>query len=266
MVLYENVTHFVEAEHRLQQAAKFAAIGEMAGSIAHEINTPLATISLLAGQITELLEESEGAETGENRAWVRDNAHQIEATVQRISKITRSMLSLARATQEVEPVQADLSRVVEDTLSFCSEKIRLAGVQLKVVQEERVLKARCHPAEVAQVLVNLLNNGLDSICRATLPEERAQHGIQIVLRRQENGEAEVRVSDTGPLVSEAVLPRLFHPYFTTKPVGQGTGLGLALSRRIMERQGGSLKFRQEQGTKAFVLQFPPLEPAVRTAS
>jgi signal transduction histidine kinase len=234
----------------------------MAGAIAHEINTPLATISLLGAQISELTSGLQAPlTTSDELAQVRAKAVQLEATASRISRIIQSMKAMSRMSASDPLELTRVSEWVDDTLVLCLEKFRNGGVRVECVTHEQDLKVSCQPAEIGQVLLNLLNNAWDSIRSSPRADGSTSSGwIRLSWGTAPDGKIEFRVEDSGAQIPDSARQKLFQPFFTTKPVGQGTGIGLALSRRIMERHGGTLRLEQAEGKKAFVLEFPGASP------
>lgn len=223
----ERTRQFLDVQARLSSTAKMSALGEMAGGIAHEINNPLATIQTVSSQLSEIVTEKPL-----NESLAVSMCSQITETTERIAEIIRGLRSFSRdgSNDRYECVQ--VGRLIRETLSFCSERFRLHGVEVTVeVPEDLHLDARS--TEVSQVMLNLFNNAYDAI------QDLKEKWIHILAR--DLGEfIEIHVTDSGSGVPEEVREKIFLPFFTTKDVGKGTGLGLSISHGIVHGHGGEM--------------------------
>lgn len=212
----------------LLNASKMSALGEMAGGIAHEINTPLAIIGMKVEQLKDSIDEDEFEIEDLKRAL-----EVIKRTTNRIAKIVSGLRFFARDGSELPVLTVNLDSIIEETLSFCSEKMRLENIKLTVNRSylnESIL-LDCRAVEISQVLLNLLNNSSDAI--SELPEKWIQ--LNII----ENSETvEINVTDCGPGIPNELQSKVMQPFFTTKEVGKGTGLGLSISRGIVDSHSG----------------------------
>ena len=231
----------VVQEQRLKLAseAKMAALGEMAGGIAHEINNPLTIIRARAWQLRDL------ARTGKlSLDTVAEAAHRIDVTVARISRIVRSLRAFAREAEQDPLQRVPVRTIIEETLEFCRERFLQHGVQLLVDTGPEDLHVECRPVQISQVLLNLLNNAHDAV------EGRSERWVRLAARAREE-QVEISVQDSGPGVAPGLRTRLFEPFFTTKPVGKGTGLGLSVSLGIVQAHQGELSLNSpEDGSGA----------------
>jgi len=261
LVLVEDITEVVQNEIRLQLSAKMASLGEMAGSIAHEINTPLAIISLLSGQMSDLLADlrSSGQLKSESSEYLQllDHAVTIDSTIQRISKIIRSMRAFARDTSAEPYSQVSLKTVLEDSLSLCTERFRHSGVRLLIEPFQEDPEILCRPSEIAQVFLNLLNNAWDAVNALPMSDQENRWiRVRYIPDDLDPHLVRVAIEDGGVPLTDDTKKRLFQPFFTTKPIGQGTGLGLALSLRIAQSHGGSVYLDEKSPQKRFVVELP----------
>jgi signal transduction histidine kinase len=153
--------------------------------------------------------------------------------------------------------------IIEDSLSLIRERFRAAGISLEVAEAPSDLYFFGNRTSIAQVLLNLLNNAWDAV-RAQRDLSPAGGSVPLLERTQVQIEVDssdsrwirVKVRDQGLPVTSEVVERLFQPFFTTKPPGQGTGIGLPLSKRIIEAHGGKLYFAQNAGKKEFIFELP----------
>lgn len=227
----------------MAQTAKLSAIGEMAGGIAHEINNPLAIIQAKAGLLCML-----GEQEKLNTEAVISNARAVSEVVTRISKIVRGLKTLSRDASRDNLAQTSIDQIVDDTLSFCREHLKDKDIELRIEMRQPELNALCRPAQVSEVLLNLLNNAADAI-------EKSPTKWILVTAQQSGDRTEIRVVDSGPGVPASLREKIFTPFVTTKEPGKGTGLGLSVSRAIVEAQGGLLYFDHEAPQTTFVMSF-----------
>lgn len=235
----------VMAELRRQKeliySSKMAALGEMATGIAHEINNPL---MIILGRASQLKEHISTNRLQDPERIIAD-LDKIEMTVMRISKIIKGLRSFSRNTESDPKQDACLETIVDETVSFCQDRIRAHGIELTVTPFPKT-GIRCRPAEVSQVLLNLLQNSLDAVEAL----DRKKRWIRIEVTSDES-EVTVRVMDGGEGVPADIQEKIMQPFFTTKQVGQGTGLGLSISRGIMEEHGGRLRYIPQQNNTTF---------------
>jgi signal transduction histidine kinase len=219
------------------QAEKLGALGRMAGEIAHEINNPLAIIH---GNATLL-------RTLEASPQVKEFAGTIEVTAQRISNVVRGMRALARDSRQ-DPFQpTPLSSVLQDTMLFCKERSRTVELTVLHLPQDPIL--RCRSSEISQVLINLLNNSFDAVEGSPSPWVK----LEVAPR---SGHVELSVIDSGRGIPRELRARIQEPFFTTKEVGKGLGLGLSIARTIVESHGGSLWLDEKSPQTRFVFTVP----------
>jgi signal transduction histidine kinase len=224
-----------ERELALQAAtsAKFATLGEMAAGLAHELNQPIAIMSLAAENAAEALE---AGEDGVEEALTR--LRRIMAQADRAKAIVTQLRAFSRVdVAALEPV--DLGAAVQGMMVLAGQALRDAGIQVQLRLPDVLPPVVGQIILIEQVLLNLVLNARDALLER--PPERRRLRIEA-----EGGDAEapetvvVRVVDTGPGLTSETLEKLFEPFYTTKPPGLGTGLGLSISRTIMRGLGGHI--------------------------
>ncbi|MBI2922459.1 MAG: PAS domain-containing protein [Planctomycetes bacterium] len=241
--LIQDITHLREMEVQLVQADKMVAVGQLAAGIAHEINNPLATMSSSSEILAEVLA---GGETGTEKGKEALKRHlgRIEENVERCKDIVQNLLSFARRDEEGYE-EVDLDAVLDDAVRLVEAGAQARG--RRIVRETaaaggaRTVLARSRGRQIQQVALNLLMNALD----ATAPG-----GTVRLAARPLDGGAEFSVADDGEGIRPEHMARLFQPFFTTKPPGKGTGLGLHLSHRIVEALGGRIRAESPAGAGA----------------
>jgi len=228
ILIFQDVTERVSLERQVQQTEKMVAVGLLAAGVAHEVNTPLTGIS----SYTQLL-RSQMDPKDARIEWL----DKIEKQTFRGAKIVSNLLNFARAGGS-DDASLDVSKVVADALSLVEHQLDKAKV--RVVKELSIDLPTVLGSEnkIQQVLFNLILNARDAM----------PSGGWLTLKTLVDGrDVVVEVSDTGEGIPEADLPRIFDPFFTTKDVGQGTGLGLAVSYGIVQEHGGSIRASSAKG-------------------
>ncbi len=237
VVVYKDVTDEREVTRRLFQAEKMAAIGQLAGGVAHEINNPLGGILAFA-QIMSREQRSE--QDLEYLELISDAA-------MRAKRIVESLLRFSRRPRDDERGAVDLACVVDDALFLLHSHLGTGKVE--VVKDLQSVTAVGNANQLQQIVVNLVVNAIQAM--------DGQGTIEIETAPASDGRAELRVSDSGPGVPAELAGRVFEPFFTTKPEGKGTGLGLSICYRIAEEHGGTIRLERGTGGGAcFVVDLP----------
>ena len=254
-----------DAEIRLFDASRLATLGEMASSVAHELNQPLAVVRLAAEAVVELTMESPASEL---RDAMVQKLERIVTQTERAAGIIRDLRTYARRP-EGRGENFDAAAAVLTAVNLVQEQMRLARIRIDVSMTDEALAVFGHENRLQQVLINLLLNARDAILERP-PGERTMLNvgtIVVAVDSPDGGGAVITVEDDGAGIPATVLPRLFEPFFTTKPVGQGTGLGLSISHNIVRQMGGALSAEnRQQGGARFRIVFPPAEQGAAQAS
>jgi two-component system sensor kinase FixL len=236
------------SQARLAQVARFAAMGEMATGIAHELNQPLSAIATYAQACDRMLDAPE-PDLPEIHAALK----QVSAQALRAGEIIRRLRHLV-GNRETERLTADVNEVVQELATLAGVDARHNHITLVFELDPGAGQVRIDHVQVQQVLLNLLRNAIEAI--EGLAGERRT--ITIGTRRLADQEVELFVRDRGPGVPADVADRMFDPFYTTK--ASGTGLGLAISRTIARAHRGTLGHRPAAPTGAeFFLRLPTLE-------
>jgi signal transduction histidine kinase len=235
--LRDDMAKRLQAEKELEQtrqtsiySAKMAALGEMSGNIAHEVNNPLTAILLRAERLGRLA--SSGAVDAES---VRRTACDIEKTVNRIRRIVDALRTFARDADK-DPMRAEpVGQIVRETLELCAERFHQHAIALTVEPIPEDCRVYCRSVQISQILLNLLSNAHDAVEGCPNPWVR-------VVTEADEAEVRIAVVDSGPGIAREHIDRIMEPFFTTKPIGKGTGLGLSVSKGIAEANGGRLAY------------------------
>ncbi len=237
-----------KTELALLQGAKLAALGEMAGGIAHEVNNPLTIILLKAEVMRAKILRSES----EINHSLMPEIKTIEATCQRIVRIVKGLKAFSRDA-DLDPMEKTSAvKIIQETLDLCREK--LAYHNIKITQKlEPNIYIDCRPTQIGQVLLNLLSNSVDAI--------RQLHEPWIEIKTEKfDGKMILSLTDSGLGISKEISTRIFEPFFTTKEVGKGTGLGLSISTGIIESHFGKFWLDHEHSNTRFVIELPLAHP------
>ncbi|MGA8215296.1 MAG: ATP-binding protein [Candidatus Sulfotelmatobacter sp.] len=233
-------------EHMLH-VEKMASMGKMAAVVAHEVNNPLSGILTYA----KLLRKWVG--TGQAEHEKREEAMQcldlIAAESRRCGELVKNLLTLSR-TAPMNLQSTNLQEVIDRCLLLVRRQLELVGIELQLKLAEHLPRVSCDPAQIEQVLLALIMNAIDAMPRG------GNLWIETRLSNDET-EIEIRVRDDGAGIAPDVLPQIFEPFMTTKENGRGVGLGLAISRGIVERHNGRIEVESEQGRgTAFTITLP----------
>lgn len=232
---YVDITQSRELYLRMVQNEKMGAIGLLAGNIAHELNNPLTGLRSLAQVlITEAQDET-----------LKSDLIEIEKAAMRSQKIIKNLLDFSKGeNQPLESVSVD--EVVEKTLPMLKSALR--PHRNHIVLEARDAQVLVEPHLLQQVVFNLVNNA----CQAM--KDPGELGISTKIQRKK---VILEIEDTGPGIPEAIVTKVFEPFFTTKKEGQGTGLGLSMSKSVIEKFGGHIYFRKvEPHGVCFTIELP----------
>jgi signal transduction histidine kinase len=229
-----------QARAHLVEVERLATIGQSMAGLVHDINAPLTAVITFAQLI-----RTEGADPKSG-----ERAGQIVEAARRAQRLVRELLSMARPRPPaLEPV--DLHALLRAAMDLERPQCAVAGIRLTAAFAPELPPVTADPHRLGQVFINLLVNARQAM-------EAAEKGRAITVSTRRAGPAvEVRVADDGPGIPAAVQAKVFDWFFTTKPPGEGTGLGLAVSREILLAHGGNLRIEDTPGGGAsFVLELP----------
>jgi signal transduction histidine kinase len=215
-------------EGELVRANKLSSLGELAGSIAHEIKNPLISVQGFARRI---------AKTGDI-ARIRRYAELIDEEAGRMANVLVKLLDFSRM-DEPRREECDLHDIVDDTVLFMEHHLtRFKNVIVEVVRSTGPVIVRVDRIHVQQALVNLINNAAQAMPKG---------GAIRITSGTDNGLGFITVADEGDGIDKDLLEKIFEPFFTTKPKGEGTGLGLSLSKKLLEANGGTIDVETHTG-------------------
>jgi two-component system sensor kinase FixL len=238
-------------ELRLSQVGRFNLMGEMAAGIAHEINQPLSAIATYAQAAKRIMDR----EQPDMRTLI-DICKKIDDQALRAGRVLENLRKFIRK-QEIRAEPIDVNRAIVDVLNLIEADARAEGLRVAAQLEEGLPAVNANAVQLQQVVLNLTRNAVDAMSDYTGSKER---GIVVKTERVERGGVRISVMDHGPGVSRQLGDNIFHPFVTTKR--SGLGVGLAISRTIVQAYGGSLTYRDNPaGGAIFDVELPlPQEP------
>jgi two-component system, NtrC family, sensor kinase len=262
--LAQSLEHLRTAQNRLIQTEKLASLGQLTAGIAHEIKNPLNFVNNFAAVSAELadelndvlrpaaLEAKTREEVDELTGTLKDNLQKVVQHGKRADSIVKNMLLHSRAgSGEHRPT--DVNALVEESLNLAYHGARAERPQFNVTLERELDPEagliEVFPQEITRVLLNLISNGFYAVSKRKA--EHGASGFEPVVKATTLGRAdhvEIRIRDNGTGIPPAVKEKMFNPFFTTKPAGEGTGLGLSMSHDIIVKQhGGTIDVATEPG-------------------
>jgi signal transduction histidine kinase len=240
---------------RLEEAERFAALGRLAASVGHEINNPLAYVSMNVDTVVSQLEHFMRRDvTGvDDLATLPALLRECRVGLDRIRDVVKDLQRLSRRS-DVRRETFSLNDLVDESLAIARNQLEhRAAIRKEYGEVPSVIGDR---SALGQVLLNLLLNAAQA-----LPEGRAGANEVTLRTGAHDGQAHVEVGDTGAGIPPHVLPHIFDPFYTTKPIGEGTGLGLSVSCRIVADHGGRIEVESAEGRGSVFRMVIPLAPA-----
>ena len=217
-----------EATARIIQSSKLATLGEMATSIAHELNQPLNVIRMASGNSRRRISKGTA-----DLDYLNDKLERIEAQTARAAAIIDHMRMFGREAKE-HPEPIDPLNVVTNALDLMGEQLRLDGIEIVTELAKDCPSFLGHTIQLEQVILNLLTNARDAMAKN---EGEAKITLRVL---EEDEGVHITCEDTGGGIPEDALPRIFEPFYTTKEIGKGTGLGLSVSYGIIRDMNGTI--------------------------
>lgn len=244
--MHQAQAELARQRERLHQSEKMSALGSLLAGVAHELNNPLAVVVAQ----TTMLEA-----TAQDPA-VRDRAARIHAAAARCGRIVKTFLAMVRQ-QAPRRTAADVNAALRGALELAAYGLKSAGIAVEQALDPALPRIHADPDQLGQVAVNLVVNAQAAL--ADRPEPRL---LRLSSWAEPGGGIGFAVEDNGPGVPETLGEQIFEPYVTTKPLGAGTGLGLAVCRNILGAHGGTIGLEPGAlGGARFVVRLPPGEPA-----
>ncbi len=265
--LEQTLNELKSAQTQLVQSEKMASLGELTAGIAHEIQNPLNFVNnfsdINSELIDEMVTEAQGGNVGEAKHIaddIKQNNQKISFHGKRADAIVKSMLQHSRKnTGQKEP---------SDMNALCDEYIRLSyhglrakdkafNAEFKTDFDETIGKINIVPQDIGRVLLNLFNNAFYAVNEKEKERGQEFKPWVFVQTKKLNGKVQITVKDNGDGIPQNIVDKIFQPFFTTKPTGSGTGLGLSLSYDIIKAHGGEITINTTEGEGSeFIIQLP----------
>ena len=263
----ETLTELQATQKQLIQSEKMASLGELTAGIAHEIQNPLNFVNNFSEVNKELIEELKNEKTKLKSEEIDELLNDIAANEEKINHhgkradaIVKGMLQHSRTSSG----QKELTNI--NTL--CDEYLRLSyhglrakdksfNAEMKTDFDETIGKINVVPQEIGRVILNLINNAFYAVSERQKREGEGYKPMITIQTRKADNRVCITVSDNGNGIPQNILDKIFQPFFTTKPTGSGTGLGLSLSYDIVKAHGGEIKVETKEGEGSeFIIQLP----------
>jgi signal transduction histidine kinase len=239
---------------QLVTSASDVALGRMASGISHEINNPLTVVYGKAVNLRlQAADASETADCEPMRARVLKDAAKIEQAVFRIYDITNALRIFAEGRREEKVSQSSIQDIVQGALALCEERFRHSGISVELIAPSDPLSLRCRPQQMTEVVLNLLHNAHEAIVSASPPVDVPR--VRVRAHASAVG-ISLRVENNGPPIADELAEKIYEPFFSTKGPSQATGLGLAVSRGVVQSHGGRLWHENHEGLVVFEMILP----------
>jgi two-component system NtrC family sensor kinase len=245
----ERTEQLRAAQGKLLQADRLSSLGQLAASVAHEINNPISGVLNLSSLLERLMANGEFPPGRE--AEFRKYLSQISAEITRVGRVVADLLAFSRRSKP-QRVPGDLNKLVRSTLRLAGHKLKLMNAETVLELQEGLPLVECDPSQIQQVILNLILNGAQAM--------HAKGGGQLTIRTRllpEGDNVELCVRDTGEGIAPENLSKIFDPFFTTKAEGKGVGLGLSVLYGIVKAHDGEVEVasRRNEGA-AFMVTLP----------
>ncbi|MBT8764076.1 HAMP domain-containing protein [Desulfohalobiaceae bacterium Ax17] len=220
------------------QTEKMATVGNLAAGVAHEINNPLGGIILCFKNLTE---------TDMDEKTKKEHIEVINSGLIKIQNTVRELLDFARKTP-ITIVPSSINSLLEESLNLADALLSKKGINIKKELSQDIPLLPVDPNKIQQVFLNIIINAAHAM---------GDRGTLFLSSKVEDEMCVISITDTGPGMDPEILARIFDPFFTTKKPGKGTGLGLAVSKAIVEQHGGSIEVISKKGAGAkFIVKLP----------
>jgi len=236
----QDITRWKRLQEDLVQVDRLAEIGRIAAGVAHEINNPVAVIREAAAWAGEIVADAKGL-VADDRQELEEVMERIGAQTERCANITHKLLGFARESRPSKS-ELDIHELLKETISFLAPQLKHTVIKVDLAFAEGPLLINSDPRLLEQVFVNLIGNAIHALL------EKEGDDKQIALRTvRKDSEVEISVEDNAGGIPQEHQAKIFELFYTTKPPGKGTGLGLPISQNVVRSLGGELTFQSKVG-------------------
>jgi len=265
--LTQTLNDLKSAQAQLIQSEKMASLGELTAGIAHEIQNPLNFVNNFSDVSTELIDEMnieiEKGNLDDAKQIAQDlkqNLEKINHHGKRAGDIVKGMLQHSR-TSSGQKELTDINALADEYLRLAYHGLRAKdktfNAAMKTDYDESIGLLKIIPQDIGRVILNLITNAFYAVTERKNQEPHGYEPVVTVSSKKNKDTIEIHVADNGTGIPQKVLDKIFQPFFTTKPTGQGTGLGLSLSYDIVKAHGGELKVETKEGEGSeFIISLP----------
>jgi two-component system, NtrC family, sensor kinase len=265
--IQDTLAKLKSTQTRLIQSEKMASLGELTAGIAHEIQNPLNFVNNFSELNTELIEEMKAemdkGNLGEAKIKsneISDNAQKILHHGKRADAIVKSMLQHSQSISGGKEF-TDMNTMINEYLLLALKGFRKNynsfNATIKTNLDESIGKIKLIPQDIGRVLLNIYNNAFYAMATKMKQQKTGYEPTITVTTKMKGGQMEVEINDNGEGIPKQLIDKIFQPFFTTKPTGQGTGLGLSLAYDIVKAHGGEIEVNTEEGEYTnFIVRIP----------
>jgi PAS domain S-box-containing protein len=248
LVVFEDVTERLHLEEQLQQREKLSSIGLLAAGVAHEVNTPLTGVSSYTQMLLNMLSENDPKHA---------LLEKVRRQADRATEIVNNLLNFSRTGSAAEFSPLNVHRILDDTLQLLEPQLRRSQIEITRDYGDDLPGVYGNSVKLQQVFTNLILNARDSIANG-------DGRITLATRNGEDGLLTVEVADNGVGIAPEDVAKIYDPFFTTKGVGRGTGLGLAVTYGIVQEHSGHISVSSTPGLgTTFRITLPTRDPRAR---
>ncbi len=253
LVTTSDITQQLETEQQLIQASKMTTLGEMATGIAHELNQPLSVMKTASSFMLKKFSSGEAVNTD----IMGNMLQKIDTNVDRAANIIGHMRQFARKS-ELDLENVDVNHVLQMASEIFAQQLKIRGIHVEWQTGSDLPFIRANPSRLEQVFINILINARDAIEERWGDNRVSREDKTITISTGvKGGKVFAEICDTGKGIPDAIMNKIFEPFYTTKPVGSGTGLGLSISYGIIRECGGTIQAsNRKSGGACFTLRFP----------
>ena len=232
-------------QEKLEHASKLALLGEMTASIVHEINQPLSAVKLVA----QGLQRRSSADAERTLEQLPAKLDKIVRQIDRVTEICALIRKSSRVDSESN-LSASVKTVIHDSFELIGPQLKAANIEFSAMIEDELPTAAIHPGKLEQVMLNLTTNARDALLASSQPS------LWIKVEAYYDGSIVIKFEDSAGGIPPQALVKIFDSFFTTKPAGEGTGIGLSLSKNFIETAGGAIEVCNTSNGALFTIRIP----------